>query len=223
MATTQLHAPADGAAHSRTRRYRVPLQGLAVLRGVLAIAALPLAPLLYHDHLVGLVLLRPTKEVLLFAGFQMREGSVGLVPVVLAALPIMLFGVWLFFVLGRAYAREIERGDLPKLAAKLMPPKRVQALQKLLDEKGTRVVLIGRLAAFPSVLLAAAAGASGMKPRRFLPIDALGALLSIVEVLVAGYVFGEAYQRAGTWITAAGVALLFALLFVVGRALRTDS
>jgi membrane protein DedA with SNARE-associated domain len=85
------------------------------------------------------------------------------------------------------------------------------------------VVLIGRLAAFPSVLLAAAAGASDMKPRRFLPVDGVAALQSIAEVLLAGYVFGEAYKRAGTGVTVLGVALMFGLLFVVGRALRQES
>jgi len=210
----------DVARHSRARDYRGVLLSLAVTRAVFAAIAIPLAPLLYDDHLVELVGLRPTKEVLLFSGFQMREGEVTLLPVVLAAIPIAVFGVWLFYVLGRAYARELHDGDLPELAARLLPPERVEALSKLLDEKGSRVVVLGRLAAFPSVLLAAAAGASGMEPRRFLPADAAGALLSIAEVLVAGYVFGEAYKRAGTWITVFGVVVLFALLFFVGRALR---
>ena len=223
MAATQSRTHTDGAATSRTRQYRTPLVSLAAVRGLLAVAAIPLAPLLYHDHLLGLVLLRPTKEVILFAGFQIREGDVTVLPVVLAAVPIAVFGVWLFFVLGLAYARELQDGELPKLAAKLMPPDRVKALSKLLDEKGARVVMIGRLAAFPSVLLAAAAGASGMRPRRFLPLDGLGAMLSIAEVLVAGYLFGETYKRAGTWITMGGVVLLFALLFLVGRALRRET
>jgi membrane protein DedA with SNARE-associated domain len=199
------------------------LQVLAVLRGALGIIAIPLAPALYKDHLVGLVLLRPTKDVLLYVGFRLRDGSVGLVPILLASVPLAVFGVWHFFVLGRAYSKELHDGDLPKVAEKLMPPKRVKALSKLLDEKGTRVVLIGRLAAFPSVLLAAAAGASDMKPRRFLPVDGVAALLSIAEVLLAGYVFGEAYKRAGTGVTVLGVALMFGLLFVVGRALRQES
>ena len=216
---TQLHGT-DVARRSRAREYRGVLLSLAAARAVFAVIAIPLAPVLYHDHVVELVLLRPTKEVLLFSGFQMREGDVTLPPVVLAAIPIAVFGVWLFYVLGRAYARELHDGDLPKLAARLLPPERVESLSTLLDEKGARVVVLGRLAAFPSVLLAAAAGASGMEPRRFLPADALGALLSIAEVLVAGYVFGEAYKRVGTWITVFGVVVLFALLFLVGRALR---
>lgn len=223
MATTQPRPGTDVARHSRARDHRGVLLSLAVARGVFAAIAIPLAPLLYDDHLVDLVILRPTKEVLLFSGFQMREGAVGLVPVILAAIPIAVFGVWLFYVLGRAYAKELHDGDVPKLAGRLLPPERVKALSKLLDEKGSRVVVLGRLAAFPSALLAAAAGASGMEPRRFLPADAAGAMLSIAEVLIAGYAFGEAYKRAGTWITAFGVVVLFALLFFVGRALRRAS
>jgi len=219
---TQLHGT-DVARRSRARDYRTVLVSLAVARAAFAAIAIPLAPMLYDDHLVGLVALRPTKEVLLFSGFQMREGGVTLPPVILAAIPILVFGVWLFYVLGRAYARELHDGDLPKPVARLLPPERVKALSELLDEKGSRVVVLGRLAAFPSALMAAAAGASGMEPRRFLPADAAGALLSIAEVLVAGYVFGEAYKRAGTWITVFGLAVLFALLFFVGRALRRTS
>ena len=223
MAITQSPRRTEAARDNTARRYRGALLSAAALRGALAIVAIPLAPLLYDDHLVAFVLLRPTKEVLLFAGFQVREGDVGLLPVVAASIPIAVFGVWLFFALGRAYARELRDGDMPKLAAKLLPPDRVKAMSKLLDEKGTRVVLVGRLAAFPSVLLAAAAGASGMEPRRFLPIDALGAMLSIAQVLVAGYVFGEAYKSVGPWITAMGVVFLFGLLFLVGRALRRSN
>ena len=213
----------DVARHSRVRQYRGVLLALAAARAVFAAIAIPLAPMLYEDHLVGLVALRPTKEVLLFSGFQTREGEVTLLPVILAAIPILVFGVWLFYVLGRAYARELHDGDVPKPVARLLKPERVKALSKLLDEKGTRVIVLGRIAAFPSALMAAAAGASGMEPRRFLPADAAGALLSIAEVLVAGYIFGEAYTRAGTWITVFGVVVLFALLFFVGRTLRRET
>lgn len=211
------------ARQNRARRYRAVLQSLAAVRAVLALAAIPLAPVLYHDHFVVLVLLRPTKEVLLAAGFLIRDGDVGLVPVLVAAVPLAIIGVWLFFALGRAYARELQRGDVPRIASKVLRPKRVRALSKLLDEKGTRVVLLGRLAAFPSVLLAAAAGASGMRPRDFLPIDALGAALSIVEVLTAGYLLGDAYKDAGAPLTAVGIAVLTVLLVVAGRSLRTSS
>ena len=197
------------------------LLGLAVLRAVIAVIAIPLAPALYRDHFVALVLLRPTKEVLLAAGFLIRRGDVHPLPVVLAAIPILLFGVWLFFGLGRAFRKEIQDGEgMPKWAERILPPKRIQQLCGVLQEKGTPVIVGGRLAAFPSSLLAASAGASSLKPRQFLPADGVGAALSIVEVVVAGYVLGAAYKEAGPWVTAVGAVILAAMMVYLGRALK---
>jgi membrane protein DedA with SNARE-associated domain len=206
-----------------TARLRTPLLGLAVVRTVLGIAAIPLAPALYRKHFVILVLMRPTKEVLLAGGFLLRQGKVALMPVLAAAIPLAVLAVWLFYALGRAYKDEIEDDDaLPGWAQRVLPPKRIKAMCRVLDKKGRPVVVVGRLAAFPSALMGAAAGASGMEPKAFLPADGLGALLSVAEVLGAGYAFGAAYKSAGPWLTGVGVAALLAILFLVGRWLRQE-
>ncbi len=201
-------------------RLRTPLLWLAAVRAVLGVVAIPLAPFLYREHFVLLVLLRPTKEVLLAAGFQIRRGDVDPLVVVAAAIPLALFGVWQFFFLGRAYADEIQAGEgLPKLAQRVLPTERIKKLCAALDERGPRLIFLGRLATFPSSLLGAAAGASGMEAKKFLPADALGALVGITEVLVAGYLLGEAYKSAGPWLTGVGVLALLGMLFVLGRSL----
>jgi membrane protein DedA with SNARE-associated domain len=82
-----------------------------------------------------------------------------------------------------------------------------------------RVVFLGRLAAFPSALMAAAAGSSGVSWRAFVVADTAGALVSLTMALGLGYVLGEAYEDAGIWLTAAGVAVLVVLAVMVGRAL----
>jgi len=141
-----------------------------------------------------------------------------------AAIPLLVFGVWLFFWLGRLFADEIQsREGLPRFADRILPPKRIQAMGKVLKKKGAGVVVAGRLAAFPSTVLAAAGGASDMKPRQFLPADALGAALSLVEVVGAGFALGAAYKEAGPWLTVVGVAVLLGLLVVVGRWLKKES
>ena len=193
---------------------------LAALRTALGIVAIPLAPALYKHHFVLLVLLRPTKDVLLAGGFLVRRGDVDLVPLLIAAVPLAIFGVWHFYWLGRAFAKEIQEGKgLPRFVDRLLPDKKIKQLCKLLDKRGKRIVLVGRLASFPSALLGAAAGASDMASREFLPADLAGGLLSIAEVVLAGFLFGAAYKRAGPWITGVGVALLFGLLIVAGRSL----
>ena len=196
---------------------------IAALRAVLAIVAIPLVPVLYKDHFVVLVLLRPTKEVLLAGGFFVREGDAELLAIVAAAIPLALFGVWLFYALGRSYEDELHsETGLPRWAQRLLPPDRIENLSRVLDKKGRGVVVAGRVAAFPSSLLGAAAGASGMASVRFLPADGLGFALSLAEVIGAGYVLGEAYKKAGPWVTAVGVAVLFGLLILLGRWLRRE-
>lgn len=199
--------------------WRRIILGATAVRAVLEVAAIPLAPALYRDHVATLVLLRPTKEVFLFGGFQVREGHAWLPVLVLAAIPLLLGGVWLFYALGRAYSDELCNADLPGIAGRILPKKRIDQLVDVLDEKGPHVVFFGRLAAFPSTLMAAAAGASGVPFKDFAKADAAGAILSMFALFGIGYALGEAYDEAGPWITGAGVVVLAVLLVVLGRAL----
>lgn len=183
--------------------------------------ALLAAPWLYREHAAVLVLLRPTKDVFLFAGFLSREGDVSLPVVVVAALPFLLGGVWLFFALGRAFADDLEDADLPGLAGRLLPKRRLDHLRQVLDDRGMRVVFLGRLAAFPSSLMAATAGAAGVAWKDFLIADTAGALVSLAVVVGIGYGLGEAYDEGGAWVTGGGVVVLVVLAIVVGRALSS--
>lgn len=211
----------DEATSTSTRR---AFLALTVLRGILAVIAIPLAPALHRDHVALLVLLRPTKDVFLFAGFQISEGHTSYPAVVAAALPLLLGGVWATFGLGRAYADRFDGDeDLPGVLARVLPKDRVRDLKDLLEEKGPRVVFLGRLAAFPSTVMGAAAGAAGMPWRTFLLADGAGALVSLGLALALGALLQETYESAGPWLTAVGVAVLVALVVTAGRWLRGGS
>ena len=205
-----------------SRRLKRPLLVLVGVRALVAAAAVPLAPPLYRRHFLVLVLLRPTKDVFLFGGFLVKRGSLNLGGLLAAAAPLSVLGVWLMFLVGRSYADEIGSGDLPSWARRILRPERIQALGRVLDEKGARLVFLGRLAAFPSTVVAAAAGASGMDARPFLVADGLGALASVAETVTAGYLLGQTYERAGPWLTAVGVAVLAAGAVLLGRYLKRD-
>lgn len=212
----------------KSRELRGGLLALAIVRIIIGIAAVPLAPFLYKEHFVLLVLMRPTKEVLLAAGFLIRLGKVWWVPILAAALPLAIFGVWQFYFLGRQYASEIRSGKIGKgrmrwVIERVLRPKRVQAMQRLLKRKGMKLVILGRLAVFPSSVVALAAGSGDIPSRTFLRADAIGGLLSIVEVMGAGYLLGEAYDEAGPWITAGGAAALVVLSVIIARGLRRDA
>lgn len=190
---------------------------LAVLRGAVAGIAVLLAPFLYREHAAVLVLLRPTKEVFLFAGFLLRRDDITVPPVVAAALPILLGAVWVFFGLGRSYRDDLDDAELPGLAGRLLPKERLDKLRGLLEDKGTRLVFLGRLAAFPSSLMGAAAGSSGLSWKQFVVADTAGALASLAAALGLGYGLGEAYESGGVWLTVGGVVVLVGLAVLVGR------
>ena len=187
------------------------------MRGVLAIAAIPLAPFLYREHFAVLVLLRPTKEVLLAAGLAAHSGDVSLVVVAIAAVPVLLAGVWLFFALGREYGADLAQRELPGVAGRILPRQRVKRLQKAIEVEGDKVVFIARLAAMPSSLMAAAAGSAKFDVRRFLIIDGIGALVSLVVMVGLGWFLEDAYEAAGPWLTGLGVLALAAIAVFIGR------
>jgi membrane protein DedA with SNARE-associated domain len=219
VTTTASRATSKGAL---LRRWRVVLVAVLGARAVLGLVAIPLAPVLFEDHFVLLVLLRPTKEVLLAGGFLVRQGEVNAVELLVATIPMLFVGVWLFFALGRAYRKEVVAGNVPGIGGRLLPEKRVTAVRKVLRKKGLRLVVLGRLAAAPSTVVAATAGASAMRSRDFLVADGGGAVLSLVEVVGAGILLGSAYKEAGPWLTGVGVAVLLAMLWLAGRWLRRE-
>jgi membrane protein DedA with SNARE-associated domain len=218
--TTVTGAARNESDPIRYERHRRLLLGLVAGRLGLAAIAVPLAPFLYREHVVILVLLRPTKEVLLLAGFVLKRGDASLPAVVVAALPILVGGVWLFFALGRAYGEELVDTKRRGLSRRLLPPGRIRQLRGAVSDEGPRLVFLARLAAFPSSLVAAAAGGAEQPTRAFVLADSAGALLSMVILLAAGFGLGEAYDDAGPWVAAAGVAVLGAAVVLLGRSLK---
>jgi membrane protein DedA with SNARE-associated domain len=193
---------------------------------VLGIVAIPLAPTLYRDHFIWLVVLRPTKDVLLLAGFLLRDGSIGLLPLLAATVPLILGGVWLFYALGRAYADQLSSrssSGLPQVVRRVLKPDRVRAMGDVLAHNRRIAILGGRLSLFPSSALAAAAGAADMPPADFLPLDTVGAALSLIEVLFVGYLLGSAWEQGSRPLTVIGLATFIVVLAVIGRWIKNQS
>jgi len=201
---------------------RKALLAAAAVRGVLEVAAIPLAPFLYRKHLAVLVLLRPTKDTLLYSGFAAHRHRVSLPVVALAAAPLLLAGVWQFFALGREYSADLAKHELPGIAGRVLPRKRVRAMRRAIDRHGDIVVFLGRMAAMPSTLVAAAAGVAKLDGRRFLVVDSAGALASFVLMVGLGWLLEDAYDAAGPWLTALGVAAIAAVAIVIGRAVTRE-
>lgn len=151
-------------------------------------------------------------------GFLVHRGTIGLLPLLIAALPLNTLGSWQFFALGTALrAHALKPPD-----SRILPPSRIGRLDHLLAHKGARIVFYGRLAAFPAIFLAAAAGASKMSFRRLVAYDALGAAFSFIELVSAGYLLGKTYEKAGVGLTMAGAVVFVIALAAFGRRLARD-
>lgn len=188
--------------------------------------AIPLAPFLYKEHFLWLVVLRPTKEVLLAGTLLALDAKTEslILQMLAAAIPLSIFGVWHFYYLGKAWSEEIKRGRLGSLAGRVLPPKRIKEMHKVLKKKGPRLVFMGRLATFPSTILATAAGSSEMKSRKFLPSDGVGAMASIAEVLLAAlaiHALGDEFENdVKLFIKFAGAGVFLLAAFLFGRYLK---
>jgi membrane protein DedA with SNARE-associated domain len=196
---------------------------LVVVRLALPFVAVPLIPLLVFDRIELLVLLRPQKEFLLRGGAQARLSGAPSIAMLLAAyVPFMLVAVWAFFVVGRAYRDRIRGDDTPRWLRRALPPARLELAQRVLAHHGAGIAVLGRLAAFPPTILAAAAGISDVDARRYLGADLAGALSSFALAVGAGWALGETYARAGIWLTAAGLVVLAVLVALLTRWLRRE-
>ena len=148
--------PRENAAARQRRRW---LRTLVAVRVSAAAIAVPLFPFLFHRHYFVLAFLRPSAVVLVGGGFLARRGNVALWQVVVASIPMQVLAVWLYYAIGRAWAKEIGRDDaLPVFAARLLPARDVKRIRKALRRRGPLVVVLTRFAIVPVGLVAAAAG-----------------------------------------------------------------
>lgn len=109
---------------------------------------------------------------------------------------------------------------VPPIADRVITPKRVKKFDKALDRKGPRLILLGRMAALSSAMIAVAAGATKMPAKEFLPPDAVGGAVSFALATGAGYLLGAAHDEAGPWLTALAALALVGFAFVLGRQLQ---
>ena len=204
--------PGDAVAADGSGWWRRLALSVVVLRFAIPLAAVPLIPFLIRNDITLLVLLRPQKEFLLVGGGQTRYlGEPGVLPLLLAYLPLGVLAVTAFFAVGRAYRTVLAEASGPNWLHRAIPPRQLELAQRVLARRGPAIALIGRIAAMPPTVLAAAAGTSEVSARRYLLADGIGALLAFALVVAVGLGLGRAYEEGGVWLTVVGVAL-FALM-----------
>ena len=198
---------------------------VAVLRYAIPLAVIPAIPLLIaRGDLALLVLLRPQKEFLILSAAQLARTGAPSVALLLAAyVPLMIVAVWAFFIVGRMFRPALDAGEAPRWLTRILPPAQLDVGRRVISRRGPLIAIMGRMAALPPTIMAAAAGASDVDARRYLAADVVGALGSFALMVGAGLVLGEAYDEYGIWITVAGVGVLIALIALITRWVRSEA
>jgi membrane protein DedA with SNARE-associated domain len=205
-------------------RWRWLALGVVALRFAVPLAAIPAIPWLIYRNISLLVLLRPQKEFLLVGGGQSRYlGEPELLTLFLAFVPLGLLTVPAFFLVGRAYGSRLREGTGPAWLQRAINPRHLELGQRVLARRGPAIAILGRFAALPPTLLAAAAGVSDVSWRAYLAADALGAVLATSAAIGVGYTLGRAYQNGGTWLTVVGVILFGVMIALLTYWLRREA
>ncbi len=198
--------------------------GVVAIRFAVPLAAIPFFPWLMINNVSLLILLRPQKEFLLVGGGQNRYlGEPELMTLFLAFLPLGLLAVPAFFVIGRAYGSRLRDGTAPDWLTRAIRPHHVELGQRVLARRGPVIAILGRFAALPPTVLAAAAGVSDVSWRAYLAADAVGAVLATAVTIGVGYSLGRAYQDGGIWLTVAGVALFGIMILLLTQWIRREA
>lgn len=197
----------------------------AVLRLVVPIAVVPFAPALLPERVALLLLLRPGREIVLLGGGLSRttDDPALLLLLLLAYLPLMTVGIWVFFVIGRAYGPELRRGEGPVWLQRAIPHDRLVVASRVLTKRGPSIAVLGRIAGLPASVIGAAAGASDVHTVRYLAADLAGTVATFVLTVSVGYALGDAYERGGPWLTGIGLALLVVLATVMTQWLQREA
>ncbi|MBO0813651.1 MAG: VTT domain-containing protein [Actinobacteria bacterium] len=204
--------PATPGQAERPKKAKRALLWLAAVRTIAALAALALLPVLYKHDFLALVALRPSLGILLLGAILARQGGTSLWAMLVVAVPLQVLIVWLYFLLGRAWQSELDSDDkLPFVTARLLRRNQVRRIREALKAHGTRLVALARFAIFPTGLLAATAGAAGMKPAQYFPADGLAFAAAAGLVVGAGYGLSLAQEESDLWLTVIGAIGLVAM------------
>lgn len=196
----------------------------AILRLVVPMAVIPFAPLMIPERVPLLLLLRPGKEVVLLGGGLSRAtGDPSLLLLLLAYLPLMTLGIWVYFVIGRAYGPELRRGQGPEWLQRAVPQDRLIVASRVLTRRGPTIAILGRIAGLPASAIGAAAGASDVHTVRYLAADLAGTVITFAITVAIGFALGDAYERGGPWLTGAGIALFIVLASILGHWIRREA
>ena len=167
-------------------------------------------PVLFAMLLVsGLGVPIPEDVPLLAAGILADHGGMSVVQASFACGLFVLTRDSIVFGLGYRYGEAILDN---RWMQRIVEPKQLHKVEKLIQEHGKPFVFLGRFLPGLRAGVFFAAGASHIRPLVFLAIDSLAALISIPIFVALGYVFSQNLEKLQRILADMRVAIWLALV-----------
>lgn len=151
----------------------------------------------------GVFPLLPGETAIISGATFASSGDLNLLLVILAGTLGAILGDVTAYGIGRAGGERIHRW-----ARRVAGAERVATADRMVRERGSALVFVGRF--LPGIRLAInlSAGAGGMTLKRFVTFDAMGALVWATQAALIGYIAGKAFAEKPWlgWLVALAVA-----------------
>jgi membrane protein DedA with SNARE-associated domain/membrane-associated phospholipid phosphatase len=162
---------------------------------------------------LGLVI--PGESLVLVAGFFAAQGLLDLDVLIIT----VAIGAVLGDSIGYEMGRQMGRPALFRYGSRFgLNDTRIEKTDAFFEKHGSKTVFLGRFVGFSRALVPFLAGSSRMPYRKFLPYNAIGAVLWASGITLLGYFLGASWHTAERWIGRAsaivGGILVFALVLV---------
>lgn len=189
------------------KSYLHDLIALVSLHADWAYAAVFVAALLEAIPIVGSLI--PGSTIIVGLSALVPGGSLRLAPVLLAAIAGALIGDGLAYLVGRRSQREVLTAwPLSKY------PSVVSRSEEFFHRYGTLAVFLARLFAPVRALIPITAGALGMPPQRFFPVNAAAILVWAPAHILPGVLAGSAAEQWGMKIEHYGLPLAAGIIVI---------
>jgi membrane protein DedA with SNARE-associated domain/membrane-associated phospholipid phosphatase len=160
---------------------------------------------------VGLI--APGETAMLLGGLVAGQGQIDLITLIGIVWTCAVAGDLTSFFLGRRLGRRFLEHHGPKVH---ITPERLKQVEDFFDRHGGKAILLGRFVGLVRAIAPFLAGSSGMRLRRFLPYDVVGAGLWGASLVVLGYVFWQSFSTLLGYAKKGALALGAVIVVVVG-------
>lgn len=157
----------------------------------------------------------PSELVMPLAGFMAQRGDLNIVLVVVSGSVGSVAGAVFWYLVGRWIGCERLKRAARRYGRWItLSPKEIDRADAWFDRHGGKAVFVGRLVPAVRTLISVPAGISDMPVRRFLVYTSAGTTLWTGLLAVAGWLLGDQYGQASSWLGPASNVILGILVLV---------